>query len=278
MLEGEGSSIRRERGSLAARILRVSALGLGVALLPSAASGSHLFGPEAGWDKARGGPEAVRVWADPSLKVRIRHVIGPWNRLAGRRLFRAVPAAGRADVVFRPARTTWVQCLPSYEESYDRCIIWSATSFTSTLRHELGHTLGLADHIQVIFAEAPYINPRLCDAPSLPEFSLYEGVMSYCAWDDGFRGWFGATDLKMLVDAGYATRPAGAGEGVSEELEGIAGEQASPSSATSVVGAANPPADGAGILMLLVFAPGLVRLAGDVVRRLRQRSSRSTVG
>lgn len=168
------------------------------------AAASHLFGPDSGWEKARGGDEAIRVWAQPRLKVRIRQVIGPWNRLAGRKLFKAVAAWRRADVLFRPAETTWVQCLPSYQVAYERCIIWSDTSFTPTLRHELGHALGLADHIQVVYAEGPYVNPRICDQPSAPEFSPYEGVMSYCSWDDGYRGWYGAADRKMLAEGGYA--------------------------------------------------------------------------
>lgn len=170
-----------------------------------------------------------------------------------------------------------MQCLPSYEEAYDRCIIWSASSFTPTLRHELGHALGLADHIQVVYAGGPYVNPRLCDAPSLPEFSPYEGVMSYCAWDAGYRGWFGASDREMLADVGYAAPPAEEPGGVAAEPGGMSGGVGGISLGSSEVEAAILPAADAGVLPFLVFLPVLFRLSRKRRRPTAAPSSRSGV-
>lgn len=164
----------------------------------------HRFGPQAGWEKARSEEgRSVLVWAYPPLGVSLGAVIGPWNRLSGWKLFRVVRSADRADVLILPGRRTVAVCAPSYADPYAICVLWAATSSSKTLQHELGHALGLADHIPAaVQGRGDHVRPAVCDEPVHPRHSPYVGVMSYCAWEG--TAWFGAGDATMLLRAGYA--------------------------------------------------------------------------
>ncbi|MGH2691763.1 MAG: hypothetical protein ACRDHM_04600 [Actinomycetota bacterium] len=179
-----------------------------LAMIPiSPASASHRFGDAAGWVKATGpARHPIRVWSQAALGVDVGASIEPWNWLAGWRLFRRVGSRRAADVAFIPSTTpdTWTQCSPTYLEPFHLCIVWVADPSVEMSRHELGHTLGFADHIQAErYAEGRHISAKVCDASEHPEYSAYHGVMSYCDWTDDFRGWFGPKDTRMLKRAGY---------------------------------------------------------------------------
>lgn len=197
------SGLRRLHRFIVLSFLMLLALPLAMPIAPAGAS--HGFGQDAGWDKAQAQPRtSVRVWAQPSLGIDLGAVIRPWNRLAGWNLFRVVGVAKRADVLFRPSNSTWVRCGPSYTEAYQRCVIWSATSSKKILRHELGHALGFADHVQAaVYARGGHVNPKVCDDPADSSYSRYSGVMSYCSWNSVHQAWFGRGDERMLTRAGY---------------------------------------------------------------------------
>lgn len=170
----------------------------------SPASAHHRFDQGAGWDKARTEPrQPVLVWAPAGLRIDLVKVIRPWNRLAGWKLFRITPERSRADVRFRRSDRTWVRCSPSYTEAFRRCVVFTATSSAHVLRHEIGHTLGLADHVRAsAYPEGKQVNARVCDDPDHPAYRAYRGVMSYCDWDRETH-WFGRADERMLRRAGY---------------------------------------------------------------------------
>jgi len=194
------------RGIRRASIVLLALLVL-LAVVPlSSASASHIFGGTAGWEKASSSRRPVLVWSKRSLGVDVGGSIAPWNWLAGWRLFRQARNRRSADVVFRLSKSpqTWTECPPTYMEPFHLCIVWVADPAIEMTRHELGHTLGFADHIPADdYAEGIHVSPRVCDASGHPEFSAYHGVMSYCDWRDGYRGWFGPKDRAMLKRAGY---------------------------------------------------------------------------
>lgn len=191
-------------------------LALAVAIGPLAASASahHRFGPRAGWRKAAEGRRSITVWAVPRLRVPVGKVIAPWNRLAGWKLLRRAALRRRADVLVRPSGTvSWTSCSPSYTRAFRRCTVWAASTPVPTLRHELGHTLGFADHVdRARWALGIHENPRLCDAPRHRAFSRYRGAMSYCDWSRT-AVWFRAADRRMLARAGYLGGVARRGSG-----------------------------------------------------------------
>lgn len=178
-------------------------LGVVLALsLVSPARADHGFGIGAGWPKAKAG-RSIRVWSPRRLGVDLGAVVRPWNTMAGWKLLRPARRRGHADVLILPGSSTWVQCSPSYTDAYEGCVVWTASSHTETLQHELGHTLGLADHIVLSMDDGRHVNPRVCDEELDERFSPYRGVMSYCSWNSGYAGWFGEADHRMLAEAGY---------------------------------------------------------------------------
>lgn len=204
--ESRHRPLRGSRRRVVGRFVLVPLLSLGFLLsLPAGpAWADHPFGQGAGWEKARTEPRSsILVWADPGLHIDLPAVIEPWNRLAGWELFDVVRSPTRADVLFRPSAETWVQCDPSYGEAYTRCVVWSATSSTTTHRHEIGHALGFADHVEAgVYGEGGHVNPAVCDDAAHPAYSGYVGVVSYCDWTSG-HAWFGPEDRRMLAMAGY---------------------------------------------------------------------------
>ena len=203
---------RLRAGGASARAIRrsavvVVALSLLLTAMPlSRGSASHIFGGSAGWEKASSSRRPILVWSKKNLGVDVRGSIEPWNWLAGWQLFRQAGKRRSADVVFRRSKSpqTWTECPPSYMEPFHLCIVWVADTSIEMTRHELGHTLGFADHIPAAdHAEGMHMSARVCDASDHPKFSAYHGVMSYCDWRNGFRGWFGPKDRAMLKRAGY---------------------------------------------------------------------------
>jgi hypothetical protein len=191
-------------------IIVLVALSVLLTVVPlSHASASHLFAGAAGWSKARGSSSrSIRVWSEPSLGVNVKASIAPWNWMAGWRLFRQARSRQSADVLFLPSPTAvnWTECPPTYFEPFHLCTIWIEDPSIEMSRHELGHALGFADHIDAArYEEGKHVRARVCDRPDHAQFSSYHGVMSYCDWSDDLRGWFGPRDQKMMARAGYAS-------------------------------------------------------------------------
>lgn len=159
-----------------------------------------LFGPGAGFDKARRG-QSLTVWVDPAIGVKAEEIIGPWNNLARWNLF-TVGSSGNADISFVVSDSTWVKPRPDYTVNYTSCTVYTNPSDYNLgleLRHEIGHCLGLVDFLPKNYPTAGYVNPKRCDDSN----KLYFGVMSYCTWMD-LEVWFGYHDRRILEITGYA--------------------------------------------------------------------------
>ena len=182
-------------------VLVLLALGLGTAAIPKANSTAlWLFSPSAGFTKAKlPSRESITVCDASGLGVRVGDVIAPWNRIAGWSLFRAQCPG---DVTFQKATSTWVQPLPSATEPFTSCIIWAQNRDTKTMRHEIGHCLGIVDSIYSSMDASRYVNPAVCDNSADPRYSAYKGALSYCNFNQVWR-WFGPDDVATLQAAGY---------------------------------------------------------------------------
>ena len=131
-------------------------------------------------------PRTVSVGAgvDPAL---VHSAMKEWNDAFGA-VFVAAANSGRgADVEVVADSSTWVE-LPC-SSTHSIVHVGGRTDLVYWLTHELGHSLGLADHIRVIDDASRYINPGRC-----PE-DAYDGVMSYCT---PRARWFGADDGEMM--------------------------------------------------------------------------------
>lgn len=167
-----------------------------LAVVPAAAaSGDHRFSDQAGWD-------TFPVTIDRDVRYDIDAAADVWNRLAGRTILTPVNDGGQIAVV--PSDVTWVQA--DYTGGpWTSCTIHLADSEPArTVAHEVGHCLGLADHIPAPDGRQ-HVNPGGCDG--------YRGLMSYCtygvAYDDDIRavaeatgGVYSRTVAIVNVDAG----------------------------------------------------------------------------
>jgi hypothetical protein len=159
-------------------------------------------------------PSPIAVWKPPRWHIRLKEAIDLWNAQANRALFVRVWDASRADVVLQDGTGVgWAAACYDADGTYDmqaayaRCTIFvpyhgATSSSTWSLVHEMGHTLGFADH--VVAAEYDRyvrwnLDPRVCDDRDHPAYSPYDGIMSECEPRDAFRG-----DAAALVRAGYA--------------------------------------------------------------------------
>ena len=180
-------------------LLTLSVLGT-ASISKATATPLWLFSSQAGFAKAKlPNHESITVCDASGLGVRVGDIIAPWNRIAGWSLFRAQCPG---DVTFQKAGATWVQPLPSATEPFSACIIWASTRDTKTMRHEIGHCLGIVDSIYSSMDATYYVNPAVCDNPADPRYSAYKGTMSYCNFNQVWR-WFGADDVATLTGAGY---------------------------------------------------------------------------
>lgn len=163
-----------------------------------------LFGPNAGFEKARLG-EALSIWKDPTLGyVDLEQAISPWNKLAlslGREIFfKAAPDASIADIKVGPGSKNMTVPSPNYLDPYKSCKIFLVPyAETKVLIHEFGHALGLVDFVQRRTNIEQFINPARCDNSEKPYF----GVMSYCDIKNSAK-WFGKDDSSLLRVAGLA--------------------------------------------------------------------------
>jgi hypothetical protein len=167
----------------------------------SNAYGGDTYGGGAGFVKARVAAHrvSVRVQADFTAS-RLTPILNRWNRAAGWSLFVRVTTA--PDVRFVRGGPTYVAGLPSNTAPFKSCVVHYDAYDLHTLTHEIGHCLGLSDHVYWQANMSRWVNPSQCDRRDKPLFSAYHGVMSYCDWSTE-RQWFGAGDVALLHKAGY---------------------------------------------------------------------------
>ena len=145
---------------------------------------------------ARADHQACRY--KPQLPLSIRNEVpgaagaAVWSAIEEWNSFRPgtfAPTSGPATVVVKTGARTWVDmpCGKTTSTFYVagdvNTAYWAA--------HELGHTLGFADHIPMTSSAAGYINPGRCGPGS---GSSYAGIMSYCT---PRSGWWSAMDGHM---------------------------------------------------------------------------------
>lgn len=139
--------------------------------------------------------------------------INAWNDAAGVDLFALVRHPASARVYIRQGRITsmiedghtgsaWMSPAPN-TGPYTYCDITVIAMTTELHIHELGHCLGLADSVDIHeWSTSGYIYPGMtvCDDPTHPNYSPYDGIMSYC----GGRH-INAGDIAALELLGYTT-------------------------------------------------------------------------
>lgn len=128
-------------------------------------------------------PLTVRI--EPGVDATmVRAAMAEWNRFYGG-VF--VETAGAATVTVRPSVQTWVD-MPCDKNT---SVVYAGTDVDLSywMTHELGHTLGFADHIPAEQDPTGYINPGRCPPDG------YEGIMSYCI---PRSTWFGLDDYRMM--------------------------------------------------------------------------------
>jgi hypothetical protein len=174
---------------------------LACAVAATTAHGGDTYGGGAGFAKSRVAARraSIRVQADFGT-TKLNPILARWNKAAGWRLFVAV--ATTPDVKYVRGGPTYVVGLPSNTKPFASCVIHYAAFDQHELTHEIGHCLGLADHVRWVANMTRWINPSQCDRPDKPLYSAYHGVMSYCDWTTE-RQWFGAGDVALLHRAGY---------------------------------------------------------------------------
>lgn len=130
-------------------------------------------------------PLPLRVWVSPDLPFLAADAIVPWNALIpGLTLFTEASAWKDANVRVIRNRYSGAGCHFS-DGVFVRCKVWmerahiEADYGLQVFRHELGHTLGFADHPSAEFYR-PNVGLRVCGDPTHEAYSPYMGVMSYC--------------------------------------------------------------------------------------------------
>lgn len=129
----------------------------------------------------------LAVWISPDLPFAVADAIAPWNALVpGLEVFTVAPTWKEADVRARPGRWSGAGCHWNYHSGdFRRCYITlqpdhvAAPYGLGVLQHELGHTLGYADHASPEFYVAGF-GRRVCGDPDHPRYHPYMGIMTYC--------------------------------------------------------------------------------------------------
>ena len=131
-----------------------------------------------------------RVYVEErTLRLLVEDACARWNAIHPG-LFLLVDEPAAPVHVVRGERT-WVLMPVNTAESI---VHWGGEMPGYWMAHELGHTLGLGDHVWAGLEGSGYRNPQV-DAATDP--ARYRGVMSYLDPPDG---WFGPDDVRMLRD------------------------------------------------------------------------------
>lgn len=130
-----------------------------------------------------------RVYAeDPDLRPLVLAACARWNAIRPG-LFLVVDEPAAPVHVVRGPRT-WVLMPVASAESV---VHWAGEAPDEWMAHELGHTLGLGDHVWEGFDASRYLHAQE-DVVGDPH--RYRGVMSYL---DPMAGWFGEDDRAMVA-------------------------------------------------------------------------------
>lgn len=127
-----------------------------------------------------------RVRATPELHAATEAAIAKWNAIRPG-TFELAPWHAPAAVDVVPSMTrTWV----SFVEPWPRAVVLCGPDLADWLPHEMGHALGLADHVPPEMVEPGHVNPVIAD-----DSNPYWGVMRYWTRLDQ---WFGPDDVAMM--------------------------------------------------------------------------------
>ena len=122
-----------------------------------------------------------------SLRPLVAAACERWNAIRPGLFLVVDEPAAPVHVVLGPR--TWVLMPFTSAESV---LHWGDEAPDYWMAHELGHTLGLGDHVWAGLEGSGYRNPQV-DAATDP--ARYRGVMSYLDPPDG---WFGEDDRRMV--------------------------------------------------------------------------------
>lgn len=135
-------------------------------------------------------PLTVSIDADAPNPTAWRNAMAEWNAMGTKAQFAEVATGGEVRIVssyqWRDGQTAvFMPC------GTTKSIVYSGTDVDLDYwaTHEMGHTLGFADHISNVANAGAYLNPRRCP-------DAYSGVMSYCTHRSG---WWSALDRAMLI-------------------------------------------------------------------------------
>jgi hypothetical protein len=205
--------VRAREGLACAVLVAVIAL---FAPQTARAATKQSYSPASGFRKARH-HKSITVWKPEAWGLRLNAALRAWNRQAGWSLFERARNSDRADVELLPLAQTdlsWDSTACSDRDgafdlkaAYDRCTVYLGRHGPSkeavlTLEHELGHTLGFVDHVNASLYQSfkdSGLHPLVCDDPSHPADSPYDGIMSYCQFHVGVNVW----DSRLLELKGY---------------------------------------------------------------------------
>ena len=133
-----------------------------VVVLGMPAARANVYSKRAGFADAKlaaPDPRPITLWKPSSWGIRLSAAIERWNAQAGRTLFERVRDEAAADIDLQDgADIGWATaCVNAdgvfdVDDAYAHCTIYapvhgSSTSNTGSLIHEMGHTLGFADHV-----------------------------------------------------------------------------------------------------------------------------------
>ena len=126
------------------------------------------------------------VWADASLRAEAEAAIACWNRLRpGTFEMSYGPDARGADVAIVPTST---RTFVDFSTAWPLAVVYCGHDLDFWLPHELGHALGLADHVPPGMDTSGYVRPAEAS-------EAYRGVMSYQA---SLEQWFGDDDARLM--------------------------------------------------------------------------------
>ena len=127
-----------------------------------------------------------RVWAEDGLREQAAEAIACWNALRPG-TFELVPALDGLEAQVAIVRTS-TRTFVDFSTAWPLAVVYCGADLGPWLPHELGHALGLADHVLPGMDTSGYVRP-------VEASEAYRGVMSYQA---SREQWFGEDDVRMM--------------------------------------------------------------------------------
>lgn len=127
-----------------------------------------------------------RVWAEDTLRAQAEAAIACWNALRPG-TFELVPALDGFEAEVAVVSTV-TRTFVDFTTAWPLAVVYCGADLDFWLPHELGHALGLADHVLPGMNTTGYVRP-------VEASEAYRGVMSYQA---SREQWFGPDDVRMM--------------------------------------------------------------------------------